>query len=200
MGNGIRDKVFPIIFDATCTDSWTLLKNGRVLWDHKKSFNYIYYYLALLSKISKAFIYLTFLLLLSISPSFCLKKKVVVLRGTVKHKRELTQSINTNELGWKSAYCLDLVNYIFRSFMLRCPTAIGITELKFIILFQVIMMSHNNKEGTLPHVRDIMHPELVAVVGKAAIFSEWSNESFSILVAKQLDRKWPRDNDYERIN
>lgn len=56
--------------------------------------------------------------------------------------------------------------------MLRCPTAIGITELKFIILFQVIMMSHNNKEGTLPHVRDIMHPELVAVVGKAAIFSE----------------------------
>lgn len=33
--------------------------------------------------------------------------------------------------------------------MLRCPTAIGIAELKFIILFQVIMMSHNNKEGAL---------------------------------------------------
>lgn len=33
--------------------------------------------------------------------------------------------------------------------MLRCPTAIDIAELKFIILSQVIMMSRNNKGGTL---------------------------------------------------
>ena len=82
--------------------------------------------------------------------------------------------------------------------MLRCPTAIGIAELKFIILFQVIMMSHNNKDGTLPsHLRYYAFWAKIwglwSVAGKASLFSEWSDDS--VLVVKLLDVKWPRAND-----
>lgn len=84
--------------------------------------------------------------------------------------------------------------------MLRCPTAIGIAELKFIILFQVIMMSHNNKEGMLPSCLSHYASwarilDLWSVAGEAFIFSEWSNESLSVLVFKQLDLTWSRDSD-----
>lgn len=35
----------------------------------------------------------------------------------------------------------------------------------------------------------------MAAVGEAFVFPEWSNESLSILVDKQLDMNWTRDND-----
>lgn len=63
--------------------------------------------------------------------------------------------------------------------MLRCPTATGIAELKFIFFSQVIMMSHNNKGGMLPSCQSLY------ILGKELEFAVCSWRNIYVFWMKQ---------------